>query len=189
MTKYLADIFEILRRGQFICDNSPDQEIQTFYNIMEDKDTFDDLHAYFKQINYILEQGNGYFYFSREEKNADIDRKLDKAFEWIDWLDFLKSYDNTFDVGFRFTPAEIASQLKNNADLKNKLENLKNIRGNKRSHDERIRKIIDKLEKENFIALEEEISETYKVLNSFHYLKDLVSIINIPEEIENEIPE
>jgi len=189
MTKYLADIFEILRRGQFICDNSPNQEIQSLYNIMEDKDTFDDLYAYFKQINYSLEQGNGYFYFSRNEKNVSLDRKLDKAFEWIDWLDFLKSYDNTFDVGFKFTPAEITSQLKNNADLKNKLENLKNIRGNKRSHDERIREIIKNLERENFIALEEEFSETYKVLNSFHYLKDLISIINIPEEIENEIPE
>ena len=85
MTKYLADIFEILRRGQFICDNSPNQEIQSLYNIMEDKDTFDDLYAYFKQINYSLEQGNGYFYFSRNEKNVSLDRKLDKAFEWIDF--------------------------------------------------------------------------------------------------------
>src|SRR5690625_4252007 len=116
MTKYVADIFEILRRGQFICDNSPNQEMQTLYNIMEDKNTFEDLYDYFKQINYILEHGNGYFYFSRKEKNTDLDRKLNKAFEWIDWLDFLKSYDNTFDVGFRFTPADIASQLKNNAD-------------------------------------------------------------------------
>src|SRR5690625_6879740 len=87
--------------------------MQTLYNIMEDKNTFEDLYDYFKQINYIIEHGNGYFYFSRKEKNTDLDRKLNKAFEWIDWLDFLKSYDNTFDVGFRFTPDDIASKLKN----------------------------------------------------------------------------
>ena len=34
-----------------------------------------------------------------------------------------------------------------------------------------------------------EISETYKVLTSFNYLKDLINTINIPEEIANEIPE
>ncbi|HLS30924.1 MAG TPA: hypothetical protein VK021_08715 [Flavobacteriaceae bacterium] len=189
MTKYVSDIFEILRRGQFICSNSPDDEIQKLYKIMEDEDTFNELSDYFEQINYILEWGNEYFYFSRKEKNADLDRKLNKAFEWIDILDFLKTYNSTFDVGYRFTPAEIVNQLKNNADLKHKLENLKKIGRNKKKYDERVRKIIEKLERDNFITLEDEISESYKVLTSFNYLKELISIINIPEDIQNEIPQ
>ena len=48
---------------------------------------------------------------------------------------------------------------------------------------------IEKLEKDNFITLENEVSETYKVLTSFNYLKDIITTINIPEEVENEIPE
>ena len=60
----------------------------------------------------------------------------------------------------------------------------------KKSHSNIVKKIIEKLEKDNhFITLENEITETYKVLNSLNYLKDIITAINIPEEIENEIPE
>ena len=62
-------------------------------------------------------------------------------------------------------------------------------KNDKKTNSERIKKIIEKLEKDNFITLENEITETYKVLTSFNYLKDIITTINIPEEIENEIPE
>ena len=189
ITKYTSDIFEILRRGQFICSNSPDANIQTLYKILEDENTFEDLYEYFYQINYILEQGDEYFYFSRpNEKNIDIERKIEKAFGWIDILDFLKTYDSAFTVGFRFTVYEIHNHLKNNADLKTKLENLKKLGSDKKNYIDRIKKIIEKLEKDNYITLENEITETYKVLTSLNYLIDLVNTINIPEEIANEIP-
>jgi hypothetical protein len=188
ITKYTSEIFDVLRRGQFICSNSPNEEIQTLYRVLEDDNTFEDLYAYFFEINYILEHGNEYFYFSREEKNVDLDRKLEKAFTWIDILDFFKTFDSSFDVGFRFTPSDIVNQLKNNADLALKLDSLKKITGDKKSHSDRIKKIIERLERDNFITLQDEISETYKVLTSFNYLKDIITAINIPEEIENEIP-
>jgi hypothetical protein len=79
--------------------------------------------------------------------------------------------------------------FKNNADLKTKLDNLKKISTDKKSYLDQIKKLIEKLEKDNYITLENEISETYKVLTSFNYLKDLVNTINIPEIIANEIPE
>ncbi|MFT5916732.1 MAG: hypothetical protein ACJAWV_004063 [Flammeovirgaceae bacterium] len=189
MTKYTSEIFEILRRGKFICSNSPDGNIQTLYKVLEDDDTFEELYEYFIQIKYVLEKGNEYFHFSRVEKNADLSKKLEMAFNWIDILDFFKSFDSSFDVGFRFTPSEIANQLKNNAGLKTKLESLRKIGSDKKNHSDRIKKVIDILVKDNFVSLESEVSETYKVLTSFNYLKDLVTTINIPEEIENEIPE
>jgi hypothetical protein len=188
-TKYTSDIFDILRRGQFICSNSPDEHIQTLYKVLEDSDTFEDLYEYFYQINYILEQGNQYFYFSRNERNSDLDRKLEKAFGWIDMIDFFKTFDSSFDVGYRFSPSDVVNQLKNNADLKSKLDNFKKLSGDKKNYSDRVKKIIEKLEKDNFITLENEITESYKVLTSFNYLKDIISIINIPEEIKNEIPE
>lgn len=187
--KYTSEIFDVLRRGQFICSNSPNEQIQTLYKVLEEQDTFEDLYEYFYQINYILEQGNEYFYFSRVENTVDLERKLEKAFNWIDILDFFKTFDSSFDVGYRFSPSDIVNQLKNNADLKTKFDSLKKISGDKTSYTDRIKKIIDKLEKDNFITLENEISETYKVLTSFNYLKDIISTINIPEEIENEIPQ
>jgi len=189
ISKYTSEIFDVLRRGQFICSNSPDEQIQSLYKVLEDEDSFEDLYEYFFQINYIIEQGNEYFYFSRSEKNVDLDRKLEKAFNWIDILDFFKTFDSSFDVGFRFTPSDIVNQLKNNADLQTKLDNLKKIGADKKNYSDRIKKIIEKLKNDNFITLESEISETYKVLTSFNYLKDIINTINIPEEIENEIPE
>src|SRR5690554_3784070 len=188
-TKYTSEIFEILRRGRFICSNSPDDHIKMLYNILEEEETFNELQNYFFHINYQLEHGNEYFYFSRMETNTDLDRKLNKAFRWIDLLDFLKTFDPSFDVGFRFSPAEITNQLKNNADLKNKLDNLKSIGADKKNYSERVKKVIEQLVKDDFVSLENEMSETYKVLTSFNYLKELVTAINIPEEIENEIPE
>ncbi|NLB62967.1 MAG: hypothetical protein GX801_02520 [Fibrobacter sp.] len=188
MSKYTAEIFDVLRRGLFICSNSPDENNSKLYRVLEDQSTFEHLYQYFKQINYVLEQGNEYFYFSRVEQNADLERKLDNAFAWIDYLDFFKSFDSAFDVGFRFSPADIVNQLKNNADLKSKLENLSKLGIAKKNYSERVKKVIEKLEKDNFVALENEISETYKVLTSFNYLKDIINIIHIPEDIENEIP-
>jgi hypothetical protein len=189
ITKYTSEIFDVLRKGQFICSNSPDDEIQRLYKVLEDDRTFEDLYEYFYQINYILEQGNEYFYFSRAENTTDLDRKLEKAFNWIDLLDFFKTFDSSFDVGYRFSPSDIVNQLKNNADLKTKLENIKKIGVDKKSYSDRIKKIIERLEKDNFITLENEITETYKVLTSLNYLKDIITTINIPEEIDNEIPE
>ncbi len=190
LTKYTSNIFEILRRGQFICSNSPDESIMTLYKVLEDQDTFDDLYEYFFHINYIIEQGNEYFYFSRpREKTIDLERKIEKAFGWIDIIDFFKTFDSSFDVGFRFSPSEIDSQLKNNADLKSKLESFKKIGTDKKNYIDRIKKLIEKLEKDNYIALESEVSETYKVLTSFNYLTDLINTINIPDNVANEIPE
>ena len=189
ITKYTSDIFEILRRGQFICSNSPNDNIKMFYQILEDEDTFNELFDYFNEINYVLEKGDEYFYFSRKEKNTDLERKIEKAFQWIDIVDFFNTFDTAFDVGYRFTPSEIHNQLKNNADLKSKLENLKDINSDKKNYLERINKMVERFEKEGFISLENELSETYKVLTSFNYLKDLINTINIPEDLENEIPE
>jgi flagellar motor component MotA len=104
-------------------------------------------------------------------------------------LDFFKTFDSSFASGFRFTPSEIANQLSTNADLKSKLNSLKKISADKKNNLERIKKIIESLERESFVALENEITDTYKVLASFKYLEEIIDTINIPEEIANEIPE
>lgn len=189
MTPHTAEIFKILRKGQFICANSPDLQIRDFYKILEDEDEFEALKLYFSQIDYQLETGKDYFYFSRAENRADLERKLEATFKWIDLVDFLKTYDSAFGVGFRFTPSEIANQLNTNADLKYKLNNLKKIGTDKKRYTERIRKIIEILTKDNYIALENELDETYKVLSSFHYLENLINTINISDDFADEIPQ
>lgn len=180
--KNIAPIFKILRQGRFICSNSPNEDIQSLYNYIDDEGNFEQLYDYFMQIDYVLEQGDEFFYFSRPESTTSLQNKLDRAFDWIDWMDFFKTYDSTFDVGYRFTPAEVVSQLTNNADLKGKLEKLKNLGGQKKNYPERMEKLVAKLEKENFVALDNEVSQTYKVLTSFNYLKDLINSINLTDD-------
>ena len=72
--KHTATIFEILSKGQFICSNSSDELIRKLYNTIDEEQNFEFLYEYFLNINFILERGNEYFYFSRMENKIDLER-------------------------------------------------------------------------------------------------------------------
>lgn len=187
--KQTADIFDILSKGQFICSNSTDEAIRKLYSAIEEEENFDYLHEYFLSIQFILEKGDEYYYFSREENKVDVERKIEQAFKWIDILDFLKTFDNAFGSGYRFAPSSILVKLNMDAALKTKLEALKKYSGGKEKHVEIIEKILEILEKDKFIEIENRITHQYKVLASFNYLEQLIMTINISEDTINEIPE
>ena len=50
-------------------------------------------------------------------------------------------------------------------------------------------KIIESLCKDGYAEIENEILKSYKVLSSFKYLEELINNINIPDEVQHEIPE
>lgn len=177
--KDTSDIFELLSKGQFICSNSGKDNIRKLYDSIDNR--FDELHEYFRQINFILERGDEYFMFTREENKADLERKLEAAYKWIDILDFFKTFNHSFSAGYRFTPSEILVQLSVDVNLKNKLEGLKKYAGGKEKHAEILDKVLDQLRRDNFIELENEISSSYKILASFHYLEQLILSINAAE--------
>lgn len=183
-----ADIFEILSKGQFICSNSTNDSICKLYSIIEEEQNFENLYDYFRSINFTLEKGDEYFYFSRVESKVDLERKIEATYRWIDIIDFLKTYDNSFSSGYRFTPSDILVRIKIDAELETKLEGLKKHTG-KDKHPEIVDKLLEMLAKDIFIELENEISHTYKVLASFKYLEQIILTINIPDEVKNEIPE
>lgn len=186
INNYKKDVFEHLSKGGFICSNSSNQQIQRLYNYIDEN--FEELERYFVQINYQLNHGDEYYYFSRPESKADITRKLEQAFKWIDIVDFFKSYDASFGSGYRFEPQEVSVHLKVNATLKSKLKALK-----KYTHTdnelEGIKKLVERLRNDGYVELENELSDSYKVLASFSYLETLVLNINLSEEVQNEIPE
>lgn len=187
--KYTAEIFEILSKGQFISSNSTDRFIRTLYTIIDEDDNFEFLFNYFKSIHFVLEKGDQYFYFSRKESKVNLERKLEIAYKWIDILDFLKTFDNAFGPGFKFSPSEISIRLDVDVDLKTKLKGLRRFAPKKSSYIDIIKKVIETLEKDHFVELEDHATQTYKVLSSFSYLEQLILTINIPEEIADEIPE
>lgn len=183
-----ANIFKILSKGQFISSNSSDKNISSLYNIIEDDENFDNLYDYFININFVLEKGNDYFYFSRPENKIDIEKKIEKAFEWIDIIDFFKTYDNAFSAGYRFSPSELLVRIKTDAELETKLDGLKK-HTDKTKHQDILDRILKKLIDDTYIELENEITHQYKVLASFNYLEQLILTINIPDNVRNEIPE
>ncbi len=186
LPKQTARIFESLSKGNFVNSNSSDLEQRELYEIVDQY--FDDLKEHFSFINFILERGDEYFYFSRSEAKVDLERKLEAAYKWIDIIDFFKTYTNSFAPGFRFSPAAIAEQCKVDAVLKMKLEGLRR-HANEEKFLERIRSITEQLRRQGFVEMENEILDSWKVLASFHYLENLILMIDIPEETANEIPE
>jgi hypothetical protein len=190
--KQTGEIFELLSKGQFICSNSSDIRISELCDILDDSDNFDALYDYFYSINFILEKGDEYYNFSRRnESKADLERKLETACKWIDIVDFFKTFDNAFASGYSFSPAKIAVEISVQAVLKNKADGLKGVlkMDEKTPYHEVANKITEMLCKEGFAEIENEILKSYKVLSSFKYLEELINNINIPEEVQHEIPE
>lgn len=183
-----AEIFKLLSKGQFISSNSSSRTISNLYNVIDDNENFEQLYNYFININFILEKGDEYFYFSRPESKVELESKIEAAYRWIDIIDFFKTYDNSFGSGYRFSPSEILVRIKTDAELETKLDSLKKY-ANKENQKEILEKVIDKLVTESFFELENEITHQYKVLAAFNYLEQLILTINIPEDTKNEIPE
>jgi hypothetical protein len=190
--KQTGEIFEILSKGQFICSNSSDVRMSKLYDIISDEDNYELLYDYFLSINFVLEKGDEYFYFSRKnESRADIERKLEAALRWIDIVDFLKTFDNSFGSGFSFSPSEAAVRISVDAYLKNKADNIRCILkiDEKVSYIDLVTKIADMLCKDGFMETENELLHSWKVLSSFKFLEELINNINIPNEFLNEKPE
>ena len=189
--KQTGEIFDILSSGQFICSNSTDNRIVKLYDVIDETDKYEELYNYFSEIGFILEKGDEFYYFSRKnESKADLERKLEIACKWIDILDFFKTYDNAFGAGYSFSPHDISVKIKVDAVLKNKADGLrKSLKDDKTAYDEIVIKTVEDLCKNGFAELENDILKSYKILSSFKYLEELVTNINIPEEVQNEIPE
>ena len=188
--KQTGEIFELLSKGEFICSNASDEKQRKLYDIIDDEENFEALSSYFNAINFTLERGDEYFYFSRPEAKADLERKIENAFRWIDLVDFFKTHDSAFASGYRFTPADITVKINVDAVLKNKADGLRKITKaeDKTSYSEIVLKAVELLCKDGFAEMENEILKSYKVLSSFKYLEELVLKINIPEDVKDEIP-
>lgn len=106
--------------------------------------------------------------------------------QWIDYLDFLKAYDTSFDVGTQFDIAQMEVQLRSNLELKEKLQGLF---PEKSSNRDKLEALVGKLVDNGFAEQISEIEGMYKVMSAFRYIESIIDCINISEEVSNEIPE
>lgn len=182
-------LFDYLQKGQFICSNSCNELVRDMYEMIDDN--FEALSLFFAQTGYTLERGNEYFYFSRAEPRATLEQKILRAYYWIDVLDLFKTYDETFGTGCRFQPEQILVEANINATLQSKLDGMRKHFSDRDVRKEVLDNIIRLLMKESFIELENEKTNTYKVLSAWHYLERLIESIQIYDDTEedNEKPE
>ena len=176
-------IYEYLIRGGFLAIDSTRSDIKHLYKDVEEH--YDEYSDFFRQIGFHLESGNGYFYFSTvHESKVDIERRLENFCKWIDYLDFFKTFDSTFSVGYQFSKAQINNEIDVNADLKDKARRLFS---QQKTFPEKVDKLIAELESMGFAELIEEETATYKITSAYRYAEDLVNLLTIHNE--DEIPE
>ncbi len=182
--KYTEEIFNKLSRGEFISANSTSVQVRRLYDAIDDN--LQEYQDYFHGIGMQLEGGDGYYYFCRQEAKVDMTRKLEAMYKWIDYIDFLKTFNSTFGSGFEFRPADMLVRMSNDIELKEKAEGLFK---EKKSHEEIVDKLIKEMENIGFVEISNEIDSTYKVTSAFHYIEEIVDCLTISEEVKDEIPE
>lgn len=188
LPRQTGDVFDLLSKGKFICSNAVDADVKLLYDVVNQN--FEGLFDYFLAIGFSLERGDEYFFFARYERTlkADLERKLETAFKWIDWLDLLKTFDPGFGPGYRFSASDLVVREKVDAVLKSKIENLDRQLGGETLL-KKMENLVRELDKQGFIELENEISQSWKVLASFRYMEQFVFKIIPPDDLIDEIPE
>ena len=181
LPKQTHDIFAIMARGHFISSNGTRNNMGRLYDIINDAENFDRFQAYFNVIRYNIERGNNFFYFSKiSEANSIIEKKLETFERYIDIIDLFASMDNKITIGSRFRPSEIAEECNANVRLKQKLQKIPMYRSETLLN--KVRDICDLMARDSFLELEDEQSESYKVMDAYTYLLDVINSIAIYEE-------
>jgi len=184
MIKHTEEIFNILSRGGFISQNSTDELKNRLYGEIEDHEQ--EYADYFSGIGFQLEGGNGYYYFCRRETKMAVQDKVERLAEWIDYVDFLRTYNPAFGVGFEFHPADIQLQMRNDVEMRDKAERLF---PEKRNHQEIVDTLVQKMRNIGFVEVVNEMEATYRVTSAFNYIDELINMLVIAEEVKDEIPE
>ena len=177
--RYTKEIFDILSKGGFISQNSISQQRSHFYDAIEDD--FESYQDYYRGIGFLLEGSNGYYYFSRTENKVDLTDKVQQLAQWIDRVDFLKTFNNTFGSGFSFRKSNILEQFSSDIELK---EKARSLYPDVKTNEEKMDKLITDLERQGFVELENELDSTYKVTAAFHYIEELIDCLTIIETEE-----
>lgn len=178
-------IYERLSRGEFLSVDSTDSSIRHLYEDIEEN--VEDYADYFKEIGLQLESGNGYFYFSRlGEGKQTIEQKLESFSKWLDYLDFLKCYNQSFTAGYQFRKSHLIEQISLDIELKEKASHLFKKYG-VGSNLEIVNKLLQEMQSMGFAECINEQDETFKVTSAFRYAEELVNMIQIANE--DEVPE
>lgn len=174
--KYIKQIFERLSRGGFISSDSTQEEMKQLFIDIEDNLVA--YRQYYKEIGFLLEEGNGYFYFSRQESKTQLMDKLVRLGHWIDILDFFKAWEPIFGPGYTFSKATLTIKAEADIDLQQKASGLYEKKDNL---PDIVEKLVEEMLKAGFLELTNEKTGQYRVVAAYGYLEDLVNLITLDD--------
>ena len=163
MLKYLRHVYDSLIRGGFISSDSLSRESRNIFQDIEDN--YEAYRDYFLNIGLILEEGDGYYHFSRQEKKVLLKEKLER---------------------FSFPKYEICRKFDADADLREKSLLLYE---RKEKYNEIAEALVGELKAQGYIELVSEQSDTYQVVAAFRYLEKIVDMISIENSADDDIPQ
>ncbi len=176
LPQYMQKIYATILKGAFINENSSKNSNTELYNAIAGQEA--EVRAYFAPIGYILMRRAGYFYFAHDEASDGVSA-LEKIVDYIDIVNFLKTVDNNFSVGYRFKLSSLETQLNTNIELQ---ELAKKMRGvGAKTNREFVQKIIDRLKKDGFVEELSTVNSEYIILNSYDYIEMFLSEVEIYE--------
>ena len=181
LPRYTREIFERLSKGNFICQNSPADFEKRLFEICEENSGI--LEAYFEPIGFELRAGHGYFYFSKEMQESQVETKLENILQLLDYVEMFLQYDEYFNVGWRGGPTALAEAAADNIVIKERIEKIRGLSGG--SIFRKCEEAFKKLEREGYMALEDEYAKRYVVLTSYTYLVDFFRSV---EEVSRHEP-
>ncbi len=185
MNNRTSELFEQLSKGNFICSNAVENQQRHLYNYLEEH--FEELEAKYREIGFQLEAGNNYYYFARiNESNQSVESKIEKALRWLDILAFFTTFRKDLCRGARFKPLDILSQVDINLQMKEHLQHLQKKAVAGKNYQEMLSDLLKELQKEGFIDLENELEQSWKILDSWDYLEKMVTAVNIHEHESDE---
>ena len=172
-------IYELLSKGTFLSVDTIDQEAKHLYNDIEEN--FADYETYFLELGLRLESGDGYYYYFARTREAKItiEQKLQSFAQWVDIMDFLKTYDITFSTGFQFRSTHILERINLDVELRDKARKLFRKQN---TNQEVVDKLMGELTSMGFAEIINEQDGTYKVTAAFRYAEDMVNLITIYNE-------
>ena len=114
------------------------------------------------------------------------ENKLQSLFSWIDYLDFLKTYDTAFGAGTQFSLVQMEVKLSTIPGLREKLVQMY---PDKTTNHQKLEALVGAMESMGFAELVNEANGIYQVTNAFHYIEQIILCINIDEDVKDEIPQ
>lgn len=185
MPEETKEIFDTLRKGNFIVSDHPDSQQRRLYALCDSYHSL--LFPYFEILGYELTDGDGYFVFHVPDMtDATKENRLTAVIELLGLFEMFHGLFPAFGVGWLGSQSDFATALKNDAVRSEKMENVRSGKG--KSLYELSEKAFKDMAAFGILISTGDKQDNYKCVSSYNYARGLfedIKMINAKEEVEN----